>query len=136
MRVYIAGPIHSPVGVEKEVLKARFNTLAAWITKNRPEWTPVNPLDCEPGCEYPGAEPCQDRSGLPSGEGHSWECWMKGDLRHMLTCEAIVFLPMWEKSSGASLEADVAKRVHMQPFFAEPVNVRVNPDGALGWALF
>lgn len=136
MRVYLAGPIHSPIeGVDKEDLKERFYTAVEWLKHNRPEWEVVNPLDCAPGCEYEGAEPCQDRSGLPSGAGHSWECWMKGDLRHMLTCDAIVLLPHWEKSSGASLEAEIAKKVHMKPYFLWPDNRWFNPTGVLGWTV-
>ena len=134
-RVYVAGPIHSPVGIDKEILKARFYTFVAWAKKWRPHWEVVNPLDCAPGCERPGAPPCQDRSGLPAGEGHSWECWMKGDLIHMLSCDSLALLPHWEASNGASLEADIAKKVHMTPYFAEPVHVEVNADGALGWTV-
>lgn len=131
MRVYLAGPIHSPVGVEKDVLKERFHTLAEWLRKHVPEWEVVNPLDCAPGCEDLDT-PCQDRSGLPSGEGHSWECWMKGDLRHMLTCDAIALMPYWEASNGASLEAEIAERLHMPRFKAWPAGGE-HANGALGW---
>lgn len=135
MRVYIAGPIHSPVGVSKEVLKARFGSMAYWLEAHRPDWEVVNPLDCLPGCEAEGMTQCQDRSGLPSGEGHSWECWMRGDLRHMLTCDALVLLPSWEQSNGASLEAEIAKRLYFGVYMAALVNPRVNVDGTLGWTL-
>lgn len=128
MRVYIAGPIHSPVPVPKDVLKRRFFTLSSYLSMTM-NWSPVNPLEVPPGCE--GG--CLDRSGLPTGEGHAWECWMKGDLREMLTCEAIVTLPYFEASNGASLEHEIATRLHMPWFKAWPTNERMNPDGSLGW---
>lgn len=46
-----------------------------------------------------------------------WEEYLRGDLIAMLLhCNAIVLLPGWEQSSGAQLEAHVARRLRWKTY--------------------
>lgn len=38
-----------------------------------------------------------------------WRACMRNDITHLVTCDAIVMLPGWEKSRGATLEHHIAK---------------------------
>lgn len=50
---------------------------------------------------------------LPAPDDPTWENYLRGALRAMLTCEAVVLLPGWVKSNGARLERMVADRLRM-----------------------
>ena len=133
IRAYIAGPLNSPIeGVTPTELRERFWQVREWLLTERPTWQVLSPLDQPPLCETeisPGqAMPrCQDLSGHPSDSGHSWECWMRGDLRAMLTCDQIVLLPDWDKSNGALLENHIAERLFMPRWEAHRLSI--------GWVL-
>lgn len=130
--VYIAGPIHSPIpDVDKEELKGRFGSLQKWLKANYGHWMTVNPLLVDAQCDGR----CQEhsRTSHPSGEGHTWECWMRWDIVAMLACEAIVMLPGWEESNGAVTEFELAKRMHMMIYYAE---IKEDPEtGAMEWSI-
>lgn len=110
MKVYISGPINTPiVNLTTEEAKERFNRCEKWILDNKPDWEPVNPLKVETSCREADCGPF---------DGHSWECWLKADLIAMLQCEAIVLLPNAAFSRGAQLESYVAKALGMKPYVA------------------
>lgn len=44
----------------------------------------------------------------------TWEDCMRVDIPRLVTCDAILLLPGWEKSRGASLEAHIAKNLGLQ----------------------
>lgn len=50
---------------------------------------------------------------LPAPAEPTWENYLRGALRAMLTCEAVVLLPGWVRSNGARLERMVADRLRM-----------------------
>ena len=43
-----------------------------------------------------------------------WEDCMRADIAKLVTCDAILLLPGWEKSRGATLEAHIAKSLGLQ----------------------
>lgn len=47
------------------------------------------------------------RAGLEPGTA-TWEDFMREDLRALLDCDAVVTLPGWQRSRGATLECHVA----------------------------
>lgn len=117
MKVYMSGPINSPVpsGRVAEDHKAAFKALREWLLYRMPDWDTVNPCELGTTCLDPYCGPF---------DGHDWNCWLKADLRAMLECDAILMLPEWEHSAGALLEKNVAMAVGMEPYFA----IRVNND--------
>lgn len=46
-----------------------------------------------------------------------WTTYLREDVRHLLTCDAIVMLPGWPLSRGARLELDVAVSLELPVFF-------------------
>ena len=43
----------------------------------------------------------------------AWAKCMRDDIKELVTCDAIVLLPGWEKSRGANLEFHIAERLEM-----------------------
>jgi len=43
-----------------------------------------------------------------------WEDCMRADIAKLVTCDAILLLPGWQKSRGATLEAHIAKSLGLQ----------------------
>ncbi|WP_225784689.1 DUF4406 domain-containing protein [Xenophilus sp. Marseille-Q4582] len=43
-----------------------------------------------------------------------WEDCMKADIARLVTCDAVLLLPGWEKSRGARLEAHIAQELGLQ----------------------
>lgn len=43
----------------------------------------------------------------------SWAACMRQDIAQLVTCDAVVVLPRWEASKGASLEVYIAERLGM-----------------------
>lgn len=117
MKVYISGPINTSIpGLDREEAKARFNRCEKWIRENREGWSVVNPLKVDP-CVDPDAIKCEE--GLENIYTHSWECWLRYDLKAMLDCDGIVMLPHAEESLGARLEIHVARALKFVPFYAD-----------------
>lgn len=46
-------------------------------------------------------------------EGWQWEQYMRRDIVMLMDAEAVVVLPGWENSRGATLEVDVASKIGM-----------------------
>jgi hypothetical protein len=111
LKVYMSGPINSPVssGRKAEDHKQAFDDLKVWLKANYGNWETVNPCEIGTTCLDPNCGPF---------DGHDWNCWLKADLREMLTCDAILMLPEWEQSAGALLERNVALAVGMRQFTA------------------
>jgi hypothetical protein len=102
-RVYIAGPIARKPNGNRQAFG-----LFADAARER-GWEPVNPHEVDHGHsgECTGAE-------VPRMDGdfdsiHKYGCYMRADIKAMLTCEAAIFLPGWPTSAGASVERQVAQ---------------------------
>jgi Domain of unknown function (DUF4406) len=83
--------------------RERFASLAALAQAMGHE--PLSPLDIPPW-EHPDTQPCP--VGRPSPYGHSEVCHLRGDLYHMLECDAVLFDPSWRGSWGCRTEMSVA----------------------------
>lgn len=102
-KVYITGKIS---GLEEAEYLPLFAEAANFLKSHG--FAPVNPLEVVPDC----AEAC--RSGLAFEDGrymHTWQCYMKADIKAMMDCEAIMPLDNAQDSRGAKLELDLAKQV-------------------------
>jgi len=40
---------------------------------------------------------------------HDWKCYLRYDLRELLTCDGVALLDGWRASTGAQLERNVAQ---------------------------
>lgn len=113
MRVYIAGPIAG----RPDGNRAEFERAAAALYWAGHE--PVNPQavdhshegECT-GAEVPrpAGEPAERREGV----AHRYGCYMRADLRALMECDAIAFLPGWRESRGARVEEAVSAILGMQ----------------------
>lgn len=85
-KVYIAGP----VSYMPNLNKAEFENMQEKLTAAG--FKVVNPLElCDPSWE--------------------WQTCMKVCIRELMLCDAVIMLPKWESSKGASIEHELAKRV-------------------------
>lgn len=91
MRIYIAGPI---TGIPDYA--ERFAKVAKEIE----------------AADHVAVNPALDGTG----GGKSWHYYMRRALFLLLTCDAVLFLPGWEGSKGATFERDVAEKVGMMMF--------------------
>jgi hypothetical protein len=59
----------------------------------------------------PTVELALESAGNPSAPNHTWAYYMRRDLPHVLSVDAICLLPGWQNSRGAKLEVHVAKAI-------------------------
>lgn len=89
--VYISGPIaHYDIEERRQAFQKAETMLA------RLGFTPVNPM----------------KNGLP--QPGDWRQHMRVDIRMLLSCHYIYFLPDWQLSKGCRLELDVAMSCGLQ----------------------
>ena len=112
-RVYLSGPI---AGIPDA--RERFEIAASAIDG---EFEVVNPFDVAP-LRHDG-EPCGE--GYHPGDdadGHaSSACFMRTDLIALLACDAIIMLPGWQDSRGATVELAVAEACGLGVQFVDEV---------------
>lgn len=92
-RIYLAGPM---TGFEDNNFPA-FNAKAAALRSQG--WHVENPAD----------------HGVV--EGATWADYLRADIVNIATCEAMYFLPGWEKSLGAKLEHHIAESLGMKRIY-------------------
>lgn len=61
-------------------------------------------------------EPPGTRGTLPHGQ------YVRGDLKVLLDCDAVIFLPGWEGSKGCGIELKVARALDMPVYRFQPEN--------------
>ncbi len=96
MKIYISGPITGYANFNKEA----FDSASTVIREAGHD--PVNPQD------------------LPHDHGKTWHEFMKVDIKAMLDCDAVLLLPGWANSRGATLEYRIALDLDMT--FSEDLN--------------
>lgn len=90
-RVYISGPIaHHDIGERRDAFAEARRML------RRNGYLPINPME----------------NGLP--QPGDWHQHMRADIRNLLRCQYIYFLPGWQNSKGCRLEFDVAMSCGLQ----------------------
>lgn len=114
-RLYIAGPISADPSRTLEDKLAAFDIATADLSAAGFEAVPATGV--EPGCGL-APEVCVARqkhvSAAQGGGRHSWECYMKADLRELLTCDGVALLRGWEMSPGARIEFITATSVGIE----------------------
>lgn len=96
MKVYISGPI---TGMNKAKCDAAFNTAAALLFLKG----------------YDAVSPWHISQMLPPS--FTYEDYMDIDMVLLKKCDAILMLPGWENSKGATKELTYAKKNDMKVFF-------------------
>jgi len=75
----------------------------------------------EDGCKQAkglGYEPVNPHdNGVPSSA--TWSAHMRADIKMLCDCEAILMLPGWFSSRGASLEYDLAEALEIDVLYYE-----------------
>lgn len=104
-KVYLAGPM---TGIEKFNYPA-FNDMAERLRDG--------------GIEV--FNPAESFGGDTTREYHEY---MRHNIREMLSCRSIAFLPGWQKSRGCKLELAIAEALFLPA-------VGIVPDGYVGWTL-
>lgn len=115
MKVYVAGPITGKPNANRRAFADACAALESIGCET------VNPHDIIP-VDHEG--PCPN--GPPGGEAtseHLAPCYMRGDLKALLECDAAFFLQGWEYSTGARTEHEVARSVGLDLWY-EPDNRR------------
>lgn len=104
IRVYLAGPMSG-----RPAFNRRGFEEAAYAARMR-GFEPINPHEVDPSHDGP----CPlGPTMVYRGQEHPYGCWLKAALRLMLTCEAVLMLPLWHMSTGATLEHQVAQACSM-----------------------
>jgi len=93
VKVYISGPM---TGLP-EHNRAAFDHTACMLGIQG--YTPVNPFDVAAA------------AGIP--DDSAWSTYMRADIKALMDCDAIHFLPGWNASAGAILEAKIAGALAM-----------------------
>lgn len=55
---------------------------------------------------------------LPHDHDKSWEAYMKECIVALMGCDCIYMLEGWDKSRGASMEANIAHELNIQTLFS------------------
>lgn len=100
--VYISGPMTGYPDLNQDTFR-RVARLVQGVG-----YTAVIPHDIE---AYPHSGDCptayNENGGARAAE-HAATCYLRADLRAMLTCDVVLLLDNWHTSVGARLEHDVA----------------------------
>ena len=84
----------------------------------------------------PTVELALQSAGDPSRPNHTWAYYMKRDLPHVMSVDALCVLPGWQNSKGAQLEVQVAEAIGLPLMILRDGALvpRVEVVGLSGWA--
>jgi hypothetical protein len=85
MKLYISGPVSGMPGLNKDA----FN--AAEIQLDAAGHSVINPI----------------KNGLP--DDAPWVDHMRADIKMLMDCDGVAYLPGWENSRGAKIEIELAR---------------------------
>ena len=89
MKLYISGPISNPNPETVKVNKAVFNVAEAQL--DAVGHLVINPI----------------KNGVP---GYApWIDHMRADIKMLMDCDGVAYLPGWENSTGAKIEMELAR---------------------------
>jgi len=97
-KIYISGKI---TGLSPEQVSKKFEAAEVHLTING--FDPINPVKLE-------------HSGNTS---HSWDKYMRTDLKALLDCDTIYMLPCWRNSNGAKVELQLAISLNYNIIWAQ-----------------
>jgi hypothetical protein len=108
VRIYISHPIAGKTEEEKVASERE----GAWYAERMLNGSPVLPRQIQPACDQGYGDQSLDGCGIPGkvlpNDSHSVQCYMRGDIIEMLTCDAILVMPGWQASAGCRDEVNVA----------------------------
>ena len=110
VRAYIAGPIFGKPNGNQEAFQLMERDLATIGI------TPVNPWKLDKS--HDGPCPIGPTGSEDVGTVHTILCHMLTDLKHLLTCDVVIFLSGWEYSSGSFVEFTTARATGKLMFFS------------------
>lgn len=114
-RLYIAGPISADPSRTFEEKWAAFDIAAERLAAAGYEAVPATGIDPDCGLTPEACTAQQKHVSASQGGGkHSWECYMKADLRELLTCDGVALLRGWQMSPGARIEFTTAVAVGIE----------------------
>lgn len=114
-RIYIAGPIAGIEDGNRAAFAERAERLKLCL------FEPVNPWDIPP--DHSTSVPCVGRR-VDHSEIHRYGCFLREDIKVLMTCDGFTLLPGWQDSIGASTEEHVARSLGL-PLIA----FEEEPDG-------
>lgn len=126
MKIYIAGPMS---GVED------FNFPLFFETEKKLKelgYEVINPAHNDGNT----VEEALAMAGTPDKPNNSWGYYMRRDLPHVLTVDALCVLPNWRHSKGASLEVHLAEALGLPIYVLQggELKPRIKVIGLSGWA--
>lgn len=78
---------------------------------------------------YDVVNPAEEQRKRGDSDELPWSHFLRHDIRHLSTCEAVAFLPGWGKSKGATLEHHIASALGMDLYDAETLEKLGTGDG-------
>lgn len=126
MKVYIAGPMS---GYEEWNFPAFFKAEEELLSIGVDVINPAHN-------DGPNLEEAMKSAGTPDRPNHTWSWYMRRDLPHIMSCDAVCVLEGWQKSKGARLEVHVARALGMPVLTLQNGKLvpRISAIGLSGWA--
>lgn len=106
MRIYISGAIGSETPDTPEDRRKRFHDMEERLAAAGHE--PINPIKV-PACSPIPNGACGRPVKPEDPESHSWQCYMRYDIRALMECDAVVALHNWNISKGSVVEVNLAR---------------------------